>query len=147
MGFVLGLNAKLYRNTGTYGSPTWNEIPNVKDVTLSLEKGETDATTRGNGGWEAVIATLKKASIEFNMVWDTADQDLIALRDAWLGDTVIEFAVMDGDINTPGNQGLRASCMVTKFSRKEPLEEALMAEVSIKPSYSAFAPSWYTVPE
>jgi len=33
---VLGLNAKLYRNTGTQQSPTWTEIANVKDVTLNL---------------------------------------------------------------------------------------------------------------
>ena len=33
MAIRLGLNAKLYRNTGSYASPTWNEIGNVKDVT------------------------------------------------------------------------------------------------------------------
>ena len=30
MAFVLAENAKLYYNTGTYASPSWSEICNVK---------------------------------------------------------------------------------------------------------------------
>jgi hypothetical protein len=145
MAVKLGLDAKLYRNTGTYSSPTWNDIPNVKDVTLNLEAGEADVTTRGNNGWRATVATLKDGSIEFDMVWDTADTDFAAIRDAFLNRTAIEFAVMDGDITVVGSQGLRATCMVTKFSRSEPLEEAIMVSVTIKPTYSANAPSWLVV--
>jgi hypothetical protein len=73
MAVKLGLDAKLYRNTGTYAAPVWNEIKNVKDVTLNLEAGEADVTTRGNNGWRATVATLKDGSIEFEMVWDSAD--------------------------------------------------------------------------
>lgn len=29
MSVRLGLDAKLYRNTGTFASPVWNEIANV----------------------------------------------------------------------------------------------------------------------
>jgi len=75
MAVKLGLDAKLYRNTGTFAAPAWNEIKNVKDVTLNLEAGEADVTTRGNAGWKATVATLKDGSIEFEMVWDTADDD------------------------------------------------------------------------
>ncbi len=59
MSVKLGLDARLYRNTGTYASVTWNEVKNVKDLTLSLEAGEADVTTRGNGGWRATIATFE----------------------------------------------------------------------------------------
>jgi hypothetical protein len=65
----LGMEAKLYRNTGSYAAPTWSEMTNVKDLTLNLE---ADVTTRGNAGWRATIAALKDGSIEFEMVWDTA---------------------------------------------------------------------------
>ena len=50
MAHVLSENAKLYYNSGSYASPTWVEICNVKDVTLSLEKDEVDVTTRCSGG-------------------------------------------------------------------------------------------------
>lgn len=146
MSVKLGLDAKLYRNTGTFGSPTWNEIKNVKDVTLNLEAGEADVTTRGNNGWRATVATLKDGSIEFEMVWDSADDDFSSIRDAFLNKTSIELAVMDGDVATAGSQGLRATCMITNFSRNEALEEAITVSVTAKPTYSANPPSWLTVP-
>lgn len=146
MSVKLGLDAKLYRNTGTFGSPTWNEIKNVKDVTLNLEAGEADVTTRGNNGWRATVATLKDGSIEFEMVWDSADDDFASIRDAFLNKTSIELAVMDGDVAVAGSQGLRATCMITNFSRNEALEEAITVSVTAKPTYSANPPSWLTVP-
>jgi len=145
MGIRLGLDAKLFRNTGNYAAPTWNEIKNVKDVTLNLEAGEADATTRGNGRWRATVATLKDASIEFEMVWDSADDDFTAIRDAFLNHTGIELAAMDGDILTAGSQGLRATFAVTNFSRNEPLEEAITVSVTVKPTYAANPPSWLVV--
>lgn len=144
MGVKLGMDAKLYRNTGTYASPTWNEVKNVKDVTLNLEAGEADVTTRGNAGWRANIATLKDASLEFEMVWDTADDDFTAIRTAFLTNAAIEFAVLDGPVATSGSQGLRASMAITNFSRAEPLEEAIKVSVTAKPTYAANPPEWMT---
>jgi hypothetical protein len=144
MGVKLGMDAKLYRNTGSYGSPVWNEVKNVKDVTLNLEAGEADVTTRGNAGWRANIATLKDASLEFEMVWDTADDDFTAIRTAFLTSAAIEFAVLDGPVATSGSQGLRASMAITNFSRAEPLEEAIKVSVTAKPTYATNPPEWMT---
>mgnify|MGYP002625510861 FL=1 len=96
MGVRLGLEAKLFRNSGSYASPTWEELPNVKDLTLNVEAGEADASTRGNGGWRATLATLKDGSIEFEMIWDTADAGFTAIKDAFFNNTPIEFAALDG---------------------------------------------------
>ena len=146
MSVKLGLDAKLFRNSGLYATPTWNEITNVRDLTLNLEAGEADVTTRGNNGWRATVATLKDGSIEFEMVWDSDDTDFTAIRDAFLNKTAVELAVLDGDVVTTGSQGLRASFMVTSFSRNEPLEEAITVSVTMKPTYSANPPEWMTIP-
>ena len=140
----LGMDAKLYRNTGTYAAPTWVEVSNVKDVTLNLEKGEADVTTRANAGWRATVGTLKDASIEFQMVWDTVDAGFDAIRQAFFNNTPLEFAVMDGDITDPESEGLRATFDVFNFTRNEALEEAIMVDVSIKPTYAENAPEWIT---
>jgi len=142
MGVRLGLDAKLYRNTATYATPAWNEVKVVKDVTLNLEAGEADVTTRGNGGWRAIIATLKDASLEFEMVWDTDDDDFTAIRTAFFAKTALEFAVMDGPIATAGSEGLRAMMAITNFSRSEPLEEAIKVSVTAKPTYAENPPEW-----
>ena len=56
MAVKLGLDAKLYRNTGTIPAPVWNEIHNVKDVTLNLEAGDGDIATAGSQGLRATCA-------------------------------------------------------------------------------------------
>ena len=140
----LGMDAKIYRNGGSYASPTWTEIANVKDVTLNLEKGEADVTTRANNGWRATVGTLKDASIEFQMVWDTEDAGFDAIRQAFFDNTPIEFAVMDGLITDPDSEGLLATCAILNFTRNEALEEAIMVDVTINPTYAENAPEWIT---
>lgn len=54
---------------------------------LNLEKGEADLTTRASGGWRATEGTLKDASVEFEMVWDTEDAGFTAIKDAYFGGT------------------------------------------------------------
>ena len=144
----LGLKSKLYRNTGTYASPTWDEVPNVKDLSLDLSANEADASTRGNGGWNAVVATQKDAEVTFDMLWDPDDTDLQAFRDAFLNRTTIEVAVLDGVTgNTPADaSGLRFEAVVTKFSRAEPLADVDSVSVALKPTYTSNGgPTWVTL--
>ena len=146
MGVKFGLDAKLYFcAAGIGGAPAWTELTNVKNVTLNLQKGEADVTTRANNGWKATAGTLKEGSIEFEMVWDTADAGFTAIKDAYFNNTIIGLAAMDGPVATVGSQGLWADCMIIDFSRDEPLEEALSVKVTAKPTYSANAPIWKTV--
>jgi hypothetical protein len=146
MPIKLGLDAKLYFcAAGIGGTPTWTELTNVKNVTLNLQKGEADVSTRANNGWKATAATLKEGSIEFEMVWDTTDAGFTAIKDAWFNNTKIGFAVMDGGITVAGSQGLWADCAVIDFTRDEPLEDALTVKVTAKPTYSNNAPQWKTI--
>jgi len=145
MTFVLAEDAKLYRNTASYATPTWSEMDNVIDLTLNLEKEEADVTTRGSGGWTEVVDGKKDATVEFQMLWDTADTNFTALQDAFLNNTSVEVLVLDGPEGTAGSQGLRATMMVKSFSRSEDLGDALKVDVSLRPvKNSDAAPEWYT---
>jgi predicted secreted protein len=130
------MEAKLYH--GTAGTTATTEMPNVKDVTLNLEKGEADVTTRGNQGWRATIGTLKDGSIEFEMIWDSDDTGFTAIKNAYFGNTPIALLVLDAE----NGEGLDADFSVTNFSRNEPLEEAITVSVTVKPTYSTRAPEW-----
>jgi len=146
MGYKLGMDCKLYYDStplaGTPDTGSWTEIDNAKDVTLNLETGEADITTRANNGWRATAATLKDGTIEFEMLWDTDDAGFTALQTAWANRAEIALAAMDGDITTVGNEGLAGNFTVTNFSRNEPLEEAVTVNVSVKPSSYT---TWYEV--
>lgn len=151
--FVLGLNAKAYRlKSGTRaawpasGAPTDLELMNnVKDVTINLETGEADVTTRGGSGWRQTAATLKDGSVEFEMIHDPGDADFTAIQAAWLNGTNIAMAFLDGASDTAGVSGLWADFQITNFSQSQPLEEAMTISVTAKPARSDVAPEWITV--
>ena len=92
-------------------------------------------TQRSSTGRPA--ATLKEASVEFEMIWDTADSGFTAIQQAYFGNSALSLFVSDGDGN-----GLDADFVVTSFSRSEPLEEALKVSVTCKPTLVSRAPAW-----
>lgn len=142
---LLGLDAKVYRNTGTYGSPTWTEWDFVKETTLSLSKSEADATTRANGGWKATIGSLKDASLEITAIHDTSDAQYLAAIQAFVSGAAFDLVIADGPIATVGTRGYRASFEVMGLDRGDPLEDVKTATLTLKPTYSANAPAeWHT---
>jgi hypothetical protein len=144
--FKLGIEGKVYYCADGIGStPTWVELTDAKDVNCSITKTESDATTRANGGWKATVTSLKDLTIEFEMVWNPSDTGCEAVKDAFINNTVLGMAVMDGPIATVGSEGPWADCQVTKFDRKEGNEGAMMVSVAMKPTYSANKPLWKKV--
>jgi predicted secreted protein len=144
MAVKLGIDAKLYRNIGSYDSPVLVEVTNVKDLTINMEKNEADVTTRGSNGWREMVGVLKDGTVEFQMIWDTDDTNFEAIKDAFFNNSTVEFFVMSGDVDDDGTEGLRATMAVLKFSKNEPLEEAQTVDVTIRPTRSAHAPQWVT---
>jgi hypothetical protein len=143
MAIKIGMNGKLYRNTGTYAVPVWNEIPGVSDVAANVSVDNVDVTTRANNGWKAFLTTLKDGELTFSMPYDQTDQDMIAIRNAFFRGTTVEMAVLDAAITAAGAGGLRASMVITNFERAEPLADKMMVNVTAKPTPATNAPYWY----
>lgn len=143
---LLGFNAHIYYNSGSYGTPTWVDCPSVRDLALNIEANDADVSTRGNGGWEAIVQGLKKGSIEFDMVWSKTSgalpADVQKFLDSFNNNAHIEVNIRDQPIATVGSQGLRCLISVQKFARAENLGESLRANVVIKPTLAEHAPAW-----
>ena len=88
----------------------------------------------------ADVVTILERDINSISRVKPGDAGFTAIKDAWFGNTSIEFAILDGDVGVAGSQGLRGTFSVTKFSRSEPLEEALSVSVTAKPTYAENAP-------
>src|SRR5262245_2768193 len=101
MAAKVGLNCKAYRNTGNFASPVWNEITIARDLTINLTKDDADSSVRGQT-WRTRLSTLKDAQVDLNVLHDPSVDDYNVLRDAFLNDTVIDFAFADGAIATTG---------------------------------------------
>ena len=152
MAFKLGAEGKVYYKVGGQsGGGAWLELTNVRDVTASQEAGDADATTRGNAstGFMASIPTLKDASVDFEMVWDTSDAGFTAIKNAFYAvaaaDKIIGLEVFDGDRTDGGTQGLRGDFAIPKFDRSEPLNDLMKVAVTAKLAYSDTPPSWVTI--
>tara|TARA_Y100000593_G_scaffold47015_1_gene89205 strand:+ start:272 stop:682 length:411 start_codon:yes stop_codon:yes gene_type:complete len=135
------MNAKAY--IGTAGSDPTTELTNVKDVSINLSTEESDVTTRANNGWKQTMATLKDGSVEFEMVWDTADSNFSSISTAWANSTEISAAFLDGATGGTGT-GILSDFTVTNFSRTESLTEALTVSVTLKPSGNTTWGTTYT---
>ena len=134
---ILGLNCVLYR--GEAGQTASTEMTNVKDVEMNLTTGEADITTRAANGWRAYAATLKEASLTFQMNYESDDVDLKAIQTAFMNNSAIAFLVGDDKGN-----GLDADFVITEFNIPQPLEEAVTVSVTAKPTLSTRAPTWKT---
>lgn len=130
--FVLGMNAKLYQGAAAAALGALTEMDNVKNVTLNLNAGESDITTRANSGWRATAPTLREASVDFEMLWKPGDSGFDAIKTAYLTNATLELAVLDQDRATTGAEGLKGSFSITSFNRNEQLEEAIMVSVTAK---------------
>jgi hypothetical protein len=143
--YKLGRHCKLYRNSSTYASPTWNEMPACGDLSIPLTKGRAEFASRGSL-FKAWKSGLIEAGVDFKMIYDTADEDFPILKDAFFDSDEIEFAIADGPIATAGTQYLRMTCEVFDFPIDEPLEEGCSVDVSIAPCPADNEPAWVTVP-
>jgi len=131
--YVLGMNAGLYQGpAGATDPSTMSEVDNVRDVTLNLEAGEADITTRGNSGWRATAPTLRECTVEFQMVWRPGDAVFDAIKAAFLSAGTVALAVLDQKATISGAQGPLGDFSITNFSRNEALEEAIVADVTAK---------------
>lgn len=143
--FLLGMQAKLYygaasNDPATLNPATMTELGNVTDVTLTLQAGEADITTRANGGWRATAPTLRECTLEFQMLWKPADAGFEAIKTAFLTAGQVALAALTDAHSVVGAEGPVGNFTITNFSRAEPLEEAIKVSVSAK--LSAFG-AWY----
>jgi hypothetical protein len=141
--FILGKDAKTYygstpidgdSNTVDALIAGMTEAGNIRDLTLSLEKGESDITVRSDDSWTILAATLKTATVEFQMKWLPGDSFFEAVKDSFLNDTELPLVVLDQDRDAMDAEGFAANFNVFSFSRNEALTEAILVDVSMKPS-------------
>jgi hypothetical protein len=130
----LGLNAKLYRNTGTFAMPTWVEVTNVQDLELSDDMTEFDASIRGGGGFSEAEPTLRNLELTFNMRNEIADTHMIALRTAYATRAAVDMQVLDGPVATVGTHGVRARFKVFEFGKPQNLADGQFLNLRLRPA-------------
>lgn len=138
------------------------EIAYTRDVTLNLDKNLADLSSRASGGWTQQVSSLKNASIDFQILWRPDDAVFAELLGRYLDGCPLCMFIMDGEVVWGGSatvanatsclgvspyivSGLYADFTVNTFSRGEPLQEGVTADVNIVPTVGAIRPQWFQI--
>ena len=128
----LGLTAKAYRNTGSFGSPTWVEVSNIQDLDLGDTMDSFDATIRGSGGFDESEPTIRKVEINWNMK-NNADAGMIAFRTAYAARAAVDLQFLDGPIATTGSHGVRGRFKFHEFGKPQNLRDGQFVNLVARP--------------
>ncbi|MFI4855134.1 MAG: hypothetical protein ACIAQF_09200 [Phycisphaerales bacterium JB065] len=122
----------------TDGGSTWTILDNARDVTINAAMGESDSTTRANGGFRSTEPTLLGLDPEFSMVWDPEDDNFNALNSAFRNRTGLLFQFLDA----PEGNGWQGFFKIFSFNKNENLEDVQMVDVTMKVARSDTPPAW-----
>lgn len=136
---MIGLNAKAYRNTNTYESPTWSEMTLISDLTVNPSWDEADASAR-ESRIKQTVKTLMNLDINGRMKKKLGDDNYDALMDAMLSDDVLDLLILDGDRETENVRGWRADFQVFSANEDQAMGNVLFEEFTLKPSITEHNP-------
>lgn len=131
--------AKTYYNTGSFGSPVWALILNMRDETVDGSVNTIDVSVRDFDD-DLSAPAGKSRTATFQLVKDRTLASYLALESAYDNETPIEVLALDGPIGTTGSRGTRATCMVSKFTENRAYKEIQLVDVELKPTLTSNGP-------
>lgn len=147
---VMGKDCKLFRNTGTESSPTWNEVPNVRDLAVADSMTDVDVSARDGGGFAMSDAGLQTLELSFQMIGRFSEEDMVAFRTAYWARNPLSLAVATGAIAGHGTNYIRGAWKILAFNQTQNLEDVVTVDVTIKltraiSAGSLVVPQWVSV--
>jgi hypothetical protein len=139
-GQLLGINAKLYRNGATFGSPTWGTaLPRLSDVAVDLSWNRATNATRGStierGG-----KTTGKLQITAKHEQDLTDTDFLAIWAALISNTAsLDILVLNASNSTNGARGFRGEMDVSANKDNQAVGDVLIYDLTFEPQATANA--------
>jgi len=146
-----GFNNKLYRNTGSVATPVWSEVNQIGDVSIDgLTRGLAELKRRATQFTLNLPSLIQSITASFRLHHGLDSSTFTALRQAFFAATVIEWAIMDGDIDVAAAEGLRIPMLVSDFPWEQPLEDVSGHDVKLAVGYmtsggNEVVPSWLVV--
>lgn len=140
-----GVGGRAYRNTGTYGSPTWGPEGMVKDATPSMPWDMAEGGSRATRA-KTYMKTRADLSISVVMKADDADSGYLAWRAAAVSPTaVLDLLILDGLISVEGVHGFRGEFLVNLTGQPQEIDGSIYDTFELKPSWTTNAPGPSTV--
>jgi hypothetical protein len=144
---IPGFAGKTYRNTSIILGSTqvWDLMPSIREVDFPLSFGKYDATARVSAGFKMEEPTLAELSGSLTMLYDPADEDMVAMLAAALTRSAVELLFLDQDVGLTGASGFRGIYKIFKAGRKEALDGYMEQMFDLAVCYSLFPPTYITI--
>lgn len=128
----LAINAKLYRNTGTYGSPVLSAVDLVSDGTLTMAWDEATADARESRVHQ-IVKSLLSVEFSFKLKKKPTDANYEALMNLFLNDNSEDLFILDGPSTTEGVRGVRFDGQILSATEDQSLANVLYEDMVTKP--------------
>lgn len=132
-----GFQGKLYYNTGTYATPTWNEVTIVGDLSYTMTKDKTDASVRGGGRVRQYAGTMADLSISGKMRADVNHEDFIKFDDAFHDNTQLDIMVLNGPSDENGVTGYRFYAEIFSWQEDQAMSAVIYQDFELAPGVPA----------
>ena len=129
------IKAVIYRNTGTYGSPTWTAMTLVRDVNISRPWDFASADVRATRV-KLYAPTQMDFAVTMTMRCDDADTAYLAVDAAAISGAAVEFLILDGPIATEGVRGVRSHFHISDTGQDQAIGNVLYKNYELKAAFS-----------
>lgn len=132
---MLGINAKLYYNSASYGSPTWVEVSLLSDCQLNFTWDEGAADDRSDPA-HRMVKTQFSLEVTGSLKKKISNTAVDYLLDLAISRAAGDFLVLDGPRTTVGSRGFRFDGQVFAASEDQALGNVIYAALTVKPTDS-----------
>lgn len=131
-----GIGGRRYRNTGTYGSPSWTAQLLDLDVTASMPWDYVEAGSRETRA-KLYMKARADMSIQVKSRADDADAGALAILAAAMSPTsVLDCLVLNGLISVEGVSGFRAEFLVSLTGEPQEADGSIYDTYELKPTWT-----------
>lgn len=140
----LAINAKIYRNTATFGTPTWVAVSLFENVSVDPRYVESASNSR-DSPFERVAATMAGCSITGRLKVKPGDAGYEALMDAFALRTPVDLLVLNAAKETEGARGVRGEFYVMAAGEDQTIQNRLYRDLELKLADTDNPPKWAKV--
>jgi hypothetical protein len=140
----LGINCVVYRNTGTWGSPTWTACPEFESVNIDPRYTKADSNSRDSRFGRGKL-TLAEVGVTARLKVKPVNTNYEALMDAFSLGTAVDLLILDGDKDTVGSRGIRAEFNIEAAPEDQGITARLYRDLTLSLNDSDNLPKWAKV--
>ncbi len=134
-GAKAGIDGAAYRNTGTYGSPTWVEVDSVRNMNPAYPWDMNDASARATN-----VKLYRKTQTDWSLSFDIRCDDLdtayqAIYANAFTPNTLLDMMFLNGPISVEGSRGVRFHANLSISAEDQTIGGVQYDTIDAKPGF------------